>query len=204
MPPTRYAPIRRGNEATPRQHRDPAAPEPIIEFGRFRVLVRQRELLADGQPVELGARAFDLLLALIEGGGLLVTKEELINRVWPGRIVEDNNLTVQIMALRKALGSDRHMIQTEFGRGYRFLAARARSTLGAATSGLTTETAPPISDATGGTVPASCRRSGGNGAPDGFDRRNRWQMRHPRATDRWWRAFAARAGRACARDNSAA
>ena len=56
----------------------------IVEFGRFRVLLRRRQLLADGVPVELGTRAFDLLLVLSEADGLLVSKEELLSQVWPG------------------------------------------------------------------------------------------------------------------------
>jgi DNA-binding winged helix-turn-helix (wHTH) protein len=94
-----------------------------LEFGRFRVLLRQRRLLADGVPVELGARAFDVLIVLIEADGALVTKDELQRRVWPGVVVAPENLRVQIFALRKALGEDRELVQTEHGRGYRFTAA---------------------------------------------------------------------------------
>jgi DNA-binding winged helix-turn-helix (wHTH) protein len=97
-----------------------ATAEQGLEFGRFRLLLRRRELLADGDPVELGTRAFDLLLALLEADGLLVTKEELINRVWPGIVVSEENLKVQVAGLRKALGADRDLVHTEFGRGYRF------------------------------------------------------------------------------------
>jgi DNA-binding winged helix-turn-helix (wHTH) protein len=95
--------------------------EAAIEFGRFRVLLRQRWLLADGVPVEVGTRAFDLLLVLLEADGALVTKRELLSRVWPGMVVSVENLKVQISALRKALGADRDLIRTEFGRGYRFI-----------------------------------------------------------------------------------
>jgi DNA-binding winged helix-turn-helix (wHTH) protein len=91
-----------------------------LEFGRFRVLLRRRQLLADGVPVELGTRAFDLLLVLLEADGLLVTKEELLCRVWRGIVVSEENLKVQVSVLRKALGADRDVIRTEFGRGYRF------------------------------------------------------------------------------------
>src|SRR5437764_6228284 len=93
-----------------------------VEFGRFRVLLRQRQLLADGGPIELGTRAFDLLMALLEADGLLISKEELLSRVWPGVVVSEENLKVQVSALRKALGADRDIIRTEFGRGYRFTA----------------------------------------------------------------------------------
>ena len=91
-----------------------------IEFGRFRALPHRRELLADNLPVELGARAFNLLMALIEARGHVVSKDELIERVWPGRIVEENNLAIQVLALRKAFAADRGLIRTVFGRGYRF------------------------------------------------------------------------------------
>ena len=91
-----------------------------FEFGHSRVLLRQRQLLVDGLPVELGARAFDLLLALLKADGALATKDELFDQVWPGIAVSEENLKVQVYALRKALGADRELIRTEFGRGYRF------------------------------------------------------------------------------------
>jgi DNA-binding winged helix-turn-helix (wHTH) protein len=91
-----------------------------LEFGRFRVLLRRQQLLADGVPVELGARAFDVLMILLEADGALVTKEELISRVWPSVVVSAENLKFQVSALRKALGADRDLILTEVGRGYRF------------------------------------------------------------------------------------
>ena len=105
-----------------------AAAEPSLEFGRFRVLLRQRLLLADGVPIELGARAFALLLALLEADGSLVSKQELLAGVWPGIVVTEHNLKTQVLALRRALGGDRDFIRTEFGRGYRFIAA-VRSTV---------------------------------------------------------------------------
>jgi DNA-binding winged helix-turn-helix (wHTH) protein len=100
-----------------------AAPEASLEFGRFRVLLRQRLLLADGVPIKLGTRAFELLLALLEANGALVTKVQLLARVWPGIVVAEDNLKVQVSALRRALSEDRNLIRTEFGRGYRFTAA---------------------------------------------------------------------------------
>jgi DNA-binding response OmpR family regulator len=63
-----------------------------LEFGRFRVLLRRRQLLADGVPVELGTRAFDLLLVLLKARGALVTKEELLSRVWPSVVVSEENV----------------------------------------------------------------------------------------------------------------
>ena len=94
--------------------------EAAIEFGRFRVLLRRRRLLADGVPVELGTRAFDVLLVLLKADGALVTKEELLRRVWPDIVVSEDNLKVQVSNLRKALGAERNLIRTECGRGYRF------------------------------------------------------------------------------------
>ena len=97
---------------------DPAS-EPLasLAFGRFRVLPHRRELLADGRPIKLGGRAFDVLMALIEARGAVVAKGALMARVWPDRIVEENNLQWQISALRAAFGSDRHLIRTVSGRG---------------------------------------------------------------------------------------
>jgi DNA-binding winged helix-turn-helix (wHTH) protein len=93
-----------------------------IEFGRFQLLPHRRELRADGVAVELGSRAFDVLMVLTEARGALVTKDEILSRVWPDTVVEENNLVVQISALRKALGEDRDFIRTVSGRGYRFVA----------------------------------------------------------------------------------
>ena len=104
----------------------PAVDE-ALEFGRFRVLLRQRKLLADCVEIKLGTRAFDLLLALLEADGSLVTKNELFNRVWPGVVVSEENLKTQVSALRKALGEDRDIVRTEVGRGYRLIAAIRRT-----------------------------------------------------------------------------
>src|SRR5271165_837259 len=98
----------------------PFDPPAIIEFGRFGILPHRRQLLADGRPTRLGGRAFDLLLALLEAPGVVVGKDELLSRIWPGRIVEENRLQSEIWALRKALGADRDLIQTVAGRGYQF------------------------------------------------------------------------------------
>jgi DNA-binding winged helix-turn-helix (wHTH) protein len=94
-----------------------------IAFGRFLLLLHRRELLADGRPVKLGGRAFDVLMALIEARGAVVSKNALMARVWPDRIVEENNLQWQISALRAAFGADRDLIRTVSGRGYQFAAA---------------------------------------------------------------------------------
>jgi DNA-binding response OmpR family regulator len=92
----------------------------VIRFGRFCVLPRARQLLVDGQPVELGSRAFDLLMVLIGAPGTLVTKNEIVSRVWPDTVVAEENLKVQMSALRKVLNEDRDAIKTVHGRGYVF------------------------------------------------------------------------------------
>ena len=93
----------------------------IYRFGRFELNPATRQLVADGQPVALGARAFDVLLGLIERRERLVTKNELLDLAWPGVVVEESNLPVQISTLRKLLGPQ--AIATVPGRGYRFTAA---------------------------------------------------------------------------------
>ena len=91
-------------------------------FGRFLLDAHRHELLADGEPVRIGSRALDVLIVLAAANGDLVTKDELMSRVWPGVVVEENTLQFQISALRKALGPDRDFIKTISGRGYRFIA----------------------------------------------------------------------------------
>ncbi|MEO8751196.1 MAG: winged helix-turn-helix domain-containing protein [Casimicrobiaceae bacterium] len=82
---------------------------------------RRRLLLRDGEPISLQARAYDLLLTLVERRDRLVSKSELLDLVWPGLVVEENNIQVQISALRKLLGAD--AIATTAGHGYRFTLA---------------------------------------------------------------------------------
>ena len=89
--------------------------------GRLEIQPERRQVLQDGLPVSLGARAFDVLHTLFERSGRVVSRAELLDTVWPDLPVEDNNLTVQIGAIRKALGSD--VVATVPGRGYRFTAA---------------------------------------------------------------------------------
>src|SRR5262252_790307 len=91
-----------------------------IEFGRFTVVRHRRELLVDGRATEVGGRAFDTLLALIDADGAVLTKDELLSRVWPDRVVEENNLHGQISELRKVFGAERDLIRTVAGRGYQF------------------------------------------------------------------------------------
>src|SRR5260370_4385101 len=101
---------------------DPAPAPAAIEFGRFSVLPHRRELLAAGRPLELGGRAFDVLMVLIEASGAVVSKDTLMNRVWPDRIIEGNSLQHQISALRPGFAADLDLIRTIAGRGSQFTA----------------------------------------------------------------------------------
>src|ERR1700722_19996915 len=88
-----------------------------IRVGKFELRPAERTLCECGEPRELGARAFDLLVVLAETPGRLVTKSTLLERVWPRLIVDENNLPAQIASLRRVLGSD--AIRTVPGFGYR-------------------------------------------------------------------------------------
>ncbi|HZC98596.1 MAG TPA: winged helix-turn-helix domain-containing protein, partial [Bradyrhizobium sp.] len=96
--------------------------EPLagVAFGRFQVSPHRRELLADSQPVKLGGRAFDVLMALIEARGAVVAKDALMARVWADQVVEAHNLEAQISALRAVFGADRDLIRMVARRGYQF------------------------------------------------------------------------------------
>jgi DNA-binding winged helix-turn-helix (wHTH) protein len=88
-----------------------------IRFGRFELRPTERRLSAEGRPLAIGARAFDVLLALVQQRGALVSASQLLDRVWPDVVVEENNVQAQVSALRKALGAQ--AIATIAGRGYR-------------------------------------------------------------------------------------
>jgi DNA-binding winged helix-turn-helix (wHTH) protein len=97
----------------------------FYSFGPFRIDAQKRILFKDEDPVSLSPKAFDLLLALVENRGRVLVKDELMEKVWPDQIVEDANITVNMSALRKALGESPHerlYIVTIPGRGYRFIA----------------------------------------------------------------------------------
>ena len=95
----------------------PATPD-SVRFGRFELRPGQRLLLADGVPLAVGARAFDLLLVLVAERKRVVSHQELLALVWPGLVVEENNLRQHVSGLRKFLGA--HALTTVPGRGYRF------------------------------------------------------------------------------------
>jgi len=120
---------------TTRVHGREPRPAPIDTLWHVEVLPAAREVLVGGTRASLGARAFDVLVALIERSDRVVSKHELLDLVWPGIAVEESNLPVHISALRKLIGPE--VICTVPGRGYRFTAALD----GEATSTSTSESA---------------------------------------------------------------
>jgi predicted ATPase/DNA-binding winged helix-turn-helix (wHTH) protein len=93
-----------------------------IAFGRYRIFPKLNLLLRDSDKITISPRAFDVLWMLVKADGELVSKDDLLDTVWSGVIVEENNLQTQMSAIRRALGPDRRMIRTEFGHGYRLVA----------------------------------------------------------------------------------
>jgi non-specific serine/threonine protein kinase len=93
----------------------------VYKYGEWEVDLARRELRSRGVPIPIGGRAFEIIETLVQAAGELVSKDELMARVWPGIVVEKNTLTVHVSAARKALGLDRRMLETAIGRGYRLL-----------------------------------------------------------------------------------
>jgi DNA-binding winged helix-turn-helix (wHTH) protein len=90
----------------------------ILAFRRFQVVPSARQLLVAGHEVEIGGRAFDLLVVLLEARGTVVDKVRIFQRVWPSIAVDESNLRFQMGVLRRVLGADRDAIKTVAGRGY--------------------------------------------------------------------------------------
>lgn len=102
-----------------------ASPNSFYEFGPFRLDPALPLLLRDGEPVQLPPKALETLVVLVERAGRVVRRQELIEAVWPDTVVEENNLSVNVSALRKALGDGEEgekYIETVPRRGYRFIA----------------------------------------------------------------------------------
>ncbi len=98
----------------------------IYEFGPFLLIPAERQLLRDNEPVSLTPKSFDLLVVLVESCGHLIEKGELMKRIWPDSFVEEANLSVNISALRRALGEgpdENQYVETVPRRGYRFVAS---------------------------------------------------------------------------------
>src|SRR5262245_48887244 len=95
--------------------------KPVDTSSGLEIDLARRELTLRGVSVPLGSRAFEVLEVLAQARGELVNKYDLMSRVWPGAIVEENTLQFHISAIRKALGADRALLKTVSGRGYRLL-----------------------------------------------------------------------------------
>jgi DNA-binding winged helix-turn-helix (wHTH) protein len=118
-----------------------------ISFGQFRLDLKGQALLRDGRPVPLGSRALDILGVLASARGDVVTKDQLMERVWPGRVVEENNIQVHISALRKALddgNTNQSHIVTVPGRGYRLVRLQAPPAADQANSGNSKKADDPV------------------------------------------------------------
>lgn len=105
----------------------------VATFGPFRLFPDRHILLLNDEPLPVGSRALEILIALTERCGEVVTKDELFARVWPNATVEESNLRAQVALLRKALGDDHaaaRYIAAVPGRGYRFVAQISRSNIG--------------------------------------------------------------------------
>src|SRR5262249_24633222 len=103
-----------------------AASSEVFHFDEFTLDVRERRLMRGTEAVRLPPKAYDVLVALVQQRGRLVTKERLLKCLWPKQFVEEGNLNVYVSALRKALGEDAHRpiyIETVARSGYRFIAA---------------------------------------------------------------------------------
>jgi DNA-binding winged helix-turn-helix (wHTH) protein len=96
-------------------------PRAVYASKAWEIDLHRRELRSRGVSVPIGSRAFELLEVLVQSGGELVNKYHLIDRVWPGAVVEENTLHFHISAIRKAFGADRTLLNTVSGRGYRLL-----------------------------------------------------------------------------------
>src|SRR4029453_1733406 len=100
------------------------AEQPTYIFSEFCIDPARRLLTRDGEQIDLSPKAFDLLLALVESRGRILSKDELLNKVWDGQFVEENNLAVQVSTLRKVFGETTHdhrFIVTVPGKGYKFV-----------------------------------------------------------------------------------
>lgn len=98
----------------------------MVEIGTLLVNFEHREIRRNGTALRVSARAFDILEVLFRAKGSIVSKDDIIETVWPGQIVEENRLQVHIAALRKVLDADRELIKTVSGRGYMLVPCASR------------------------------------------------------------------------------
>jgi len=99
-------------------------PWPVYLSGSCEIDLARRELRVRGTPVPVGGRTFEILELLVQSGGELVSKGDLIGRVWQGALVEDNALQFHVSAIRKALGTNSEMLKTISGRAQGSISSR--------------------------------------------------------------------------------
>src|SRR5262245_20702083 len=119
----------------------------FYEFGPFRLDTAERLLLRNGEEVSLTPKVFDLLLVLVENGGHILEKDELMKAIWPDSVVEEANLTRSSSSLRKALGESqdtRQYIETNPWRGYRIVASVREIMNNNTETAMTTPSSPSI------------------------------------------------------------
>jgi predicted ATPase/DNA-binding winged helix-turn-helix (wHTH) protein len=126
----------------------------VYTFGQWEVDLGRRELRAGGNAVRIGSRAFAIIEVLVRAGGQLVSGDALMSFVWPGISVADNTLQVHISAVRKALGSDRGLLRTTSGRGYRLVGPWVAQGADAAPD-IAADAAPVVSGLTSGNLPVA-------------------------------------------------
>ena len=97
----------------------------VVRFGRCEIRTARRELFVDGVRRPLQPRPFDLLVYLVENGDRVVTRDELLARVWDAAAVQPCSLPAAILRLRQALGDEHQVIRTYHRVGYRFIAPDA-------------------------------------------------------------------------------
>ena len=125
-----YSKLGRPKNPRVRMDGDSSLTHGVVSFGPFRLFAAERQLKKGNEPIQLGGRALDTLIALVEQAGEVITQGELISRVWPDVTVEEANLRVHIASLRRALGDGREgarYIVTVPGQGYSFVAPVTRS-----------------------------------------------------------------------------
>ena len=118
-------PVPRIHPSHLRSDRDQPDMTGFVSFGPFNLSISSRLLLRDGEPIQIGSRALDILITLISSAGEIVNKREIIERVWSGTIVDEGNLRVHMAGLRKVLGDGRdgaRYVANVPGRGYSFVA----------------------------------------------------------------------------------
>lgn len=129
----------------------------MYTFGRVTVSLECREVCVDGQPRYIGARAFEILELLVKAAGKLVSKDEIMEAVWPDTIVVENNIQVHISTLRKLFGGKHGWIRTESGRGYRLAPpVDATHATHAAHAGRLPDALEPVRSVRTGAAPRKC------------------------------------------------